>query len=447
MSFTIMTDTSANLPEEFLLENKIKCIAYTFMIDGREPENFHFEGKAFYDDMRKGKIVTTSQIPPQRYSDFFREELEQGHDVLFISMSSGISGSFNSASIAAEDLREEFPDRKLRLVDALGASLGEGLLALWAVRYREFGLGVDAAAERLLDRRYGMCQVFTVDDLRYLKRGGRLSNLAAAVGTVLQIKPLLKGNNEGKIVCFEKVRGRKRAIEAMAEKFNEFALKLPAHRQTGLLAEEILGVVDAALLVAGHVLEIEGRYLEHLACTLGIGGCDQRGVEVDEALAVEILVDGEGHLAAQAVDGAEGVGAGTQVRDGPQVFEGRVLLLQRIAHRVAAAVDRDLLVLDLHGLAAAHGLHQPALHADAGARTDLSQHRLRVGVLVHDDLQVLDGRSVVECDERDLFVPSLRPDPTFGQNLLSCFHPEQVLHLGSKYFLHFDLWILKSSPR
>ena len=227
MSFTIMTDTSANLPEEYLRENKIKCISYSFLIDGREPENFVFDGKAFYDDMRHGKIVTTSQISPQRYSDFFREELEQGHDVLFISMSSGISGSYNSASIAAADLREEFPDRKLRLVDALGASLGEGLLVVWAVRYREFGLSVDAAAERLLDRRYGMCQVFTVDDLRYLKRGGRLSNLAAAVGTVLQIKPLLKGNNEGKIVCFEKVRGRKRAIEGMAEKFNAFALDLP----------------------------------------------------------------------------------------------------------------------------------------------------------------------------------------------------------------------------
>ena len=92
-----------------------------------------------------------------------------------------------------------------------------------AVRWRAAGVGVDAAADRLLGRRYGICQVFTVDDLRYLKRGGRLSNLAAAVGTVLQIKPLLKGDNEGKIVCFEKVRGRRRAIEAMAEKFRQYA--------------------------------------------------------------------------------------------------------------------------------------------------------------------------------------------------------------------------------
>lgn len=227
MSFTIMTDTSANLPEEYLQRHKIRCISYTFLIDGAEPESFVFEGKRFYDDMRHGRLVTTSQIPPQRYADFFRSELARGQDVLFVSMSSGISGSFQSASIAAEELREEFPDRKLRLVDALGASLGEGLLVVWAVRYREFGMSVDAAADRLLDRRYGMCQVFTVDDLRYLKRGGRLSNLAAAVGTVLQIKPLLKGDNDGKIVCFEKLRGRRRAIEAMAEKFDAYALKLP----------------------------------------------------------------------------------------------------------------------------------------------------------------------------------------------------------------------------
>ena len=228
MSFTILTDTSANLPKAYLQHNGIRTIPYTFMIDGQElKEAPDFEGGRFYGDMRRGKIVTTSQIPPQRYMDFFRSELAEGRDVLFISMSSGISGSYNSACIAAEELRAEFPERRLRLVDALGASLGEGLLAVWAVRYRKAGLSVDEAADRLLERRYGMCQVFTVDDLRYLKRGGRLSNLAAAVGTVLQIKPLLKGDNEGKIVCFDKLRGRKRAIEAMAEKFNACALPQP----------------------------------------------------------------------------------------------------------------------------------------------------------------------------------------------------------------------------
>ncbi len=228
MSFTIMTDTSANLPEEYLRQHDIRCIPYSFTIDGAALDrDFVFEGKRFYDDMRHGHVVTTSQIPPQRYVDFFRGELEKGHDILFVSMSSGISGSYSSACIAAEELRGEFPERKLRLVDALGASLGEGLLVEWAVRSREKGLGLDEAADELLGRRYGMCQVFTVDDLRYLKRGGRLSNLAAAVGTVLQIKPLLKGDGEGRIVCFDKLRGRRRAIEAMAEKFGECALTLP----------------------------------------------------------------------------------------------------------------------------------------------------------------------------------------------------------------------------
>lgn len=225
MSFRIMTDTSANLPEEYLRRHEIRCIPYRFLIDGEEPEDFVFEGRRFYDDMRKGKIVTTSQISPARYADFFRAELARGNDVLFVSMSSGISGSYHSACLAAEELREEFPARKLRLVDALGASLGEGLLVLWAVRCREKGMGVDETADELLGRRWGVCQVFTVDDLGYLKRGGRLSNLAAAVGTVLQIKPLLKGDREGKIVCFDKLRGRRRAIEAMADRFDACALR------------------------------------------------------------------------------------------------------------------------------------------------------------------------------------------------------------------------------
>ena len=227
MSFSVMTDTSANLPQEFIEKNGVKCIPYSFLVDGKEPDGGPFDGKSFYDGMRGGKIVTTSQISPQRYSDFFRAELEAGRDLLFVSMSSGISGSFNSASIAAEDLRAEFPDRKLRLVDALGASLGQGLLVIWALRCRELGMDADETAELLNDRRFGVCQVFTVDDLRYLKRGGRLSNLAAAVGTVLQIKPLLKGDGEGRIVCFEKLRGRKRAIEAMAESFRKHALDRP----------------------------------------------------------------------------------------------------------------------------------------------------------------------------------------------------------------------------
>ena len=138
-------------------------------------------------------------------------------------MSSGISGSFQCAMLAADDLRAEFPERRIRLVDSLGASLGEGLLVMDAARFRAEGLDLDEAADALLRRRRQMVQVFTVDDLMFLRKGGRLSNAAALVGTVLQIKPLLKGDEAGRIVSFAKVRGRKRSIEALAEQYDALA--------------------------------------------------------------------------------------------------------------------------------------------------------------------------------------------------------------------------------
>ncbi len=230
MSFAIATDTSANLPSDLIRKYELKIVPFSFFINGSEHIDLdaeNFDAAGFFAAMRAGVKVSTSQIPPQAFVDAFAPYLEAGRDVLFVSMSSGISGSYGSSLIAADELRERYPDRTLRCVDTMGASLGEGLLVVWAVRDRRAGLSVDEAADRLLERRFSMCQVVTVDDLRYLKRGGRLSNLAAAVGTVLQIKPLLKGDSEGKIVCFDKLRGRRRAIEAMAEKFDACALPQP----------------------------------------------------------------------------------------------------------------------------------------------------------------------------------------------------------------------------
>ena len=137
-------------------------------------------------------------------------------------MSSGVSGSYASARMAAAQLQEEFPQRKLRLVDTLSASLGEGLQVLKAAEYRAAGIDLDTAADRLLEERHRMCQVFTVEDLRYLRRSGRISNLKAAVGTVLQIKPMLKGDPQGQIVCFAQVRGRKKSIEVLAEQYDRY---------------------------------------------------------------------------------------------------------------------------------------------------------------------------------------------------------------------------------
>ena len=225
--FQIMTDTSANLPSDMAQKCDVTVIPFTFYVNGARHtclDTEGFDGKTFYGAMREGAEITTSQINPQSYIDVMRPVLERGEDVLFVGMSSGISGAYHSAELAAEELRPEFPDRKIRLVDTIGASLGEGLLVLRAVREKEAGRSLDAVYEDLMDFRHRMCNIFTVDDLKYLRKGGRLSNLSFIVGTILQIKPLLKGNEVGKIVAFAKLRGRKKALEALAERYDEYVV-------------------------------------------------------------------------------------------------------------------------------------------------------------------------------------------------------------------------------
>ena len=170
--------------------------------------------------MRDGAEVTTSQINPQRYMDFMRPILEEGRDILFVGMSSGISGAYHCAEMAACELSAVFPERKIRLIDTLGASLGEGLLVLRAIQEKLKGIGIDDVYRKLLTLRHRLCNIFTVDDLKYLKKGGRLSNMAFLVGSILQIKPLLKGDEQGRIVGFAKTRGRKKAIEELAERYD-----------------------------------------------------------------------------------------------------------------------------------------------------------------------------------------------------------------------------------
>ena len=240
--YAIVTDTSANLPLSSLggaadpftdpTSNGIFVIPFIYSngtVEETCTDIYAFDGKGFYDKMREGTRYYTSQVTPQTYCDFFRPLLEAGRDVLFVGMSSGISGSFDSARTAAEMLKEDFPDRKIELVDTRGASLGEGLVTLKAQILRKVGTMISDAAKALNTMSDHMCQIFTVDNLVYLKRTGRISNLAATVGMVLHIKPLLKGDKDGHIVCCGKVRGRKKAIEAMAESFAKWTKgKIPS---------------------------------------------------------------------------------------------------------------------------------------------------------------------------------------------------------------------------
>lgn len=236
MSFTILTDTSANIPTSLLKEHDIYVIPYYYSIGEKQfscLDTEGFDGEKFYKAMRLGADIKTSAINFQSYIDFFGKFLEQGQDILFVSMSSGISSSFHCAEIATKELQEKYPDRQICLLDTIGASLGEGIFALKAAEYRDAGFTLSKTHRMLEKEKNCMYQVFTVDDLMYLKKTGRLTGSAAVIGNMLQVKPILKGNENGEIVNFAKVIGRKKAIDALAQRYN-MLVKNPEQQLVGI---------------------------------------------------------------------------------------------------------------------------------------------------------------------------------------------------------------------
>ena len=221
----LFTDTSANLPVEIIDEYGIEVVPFSYTIDGVEyiPER-EFDGKAFYAAMRAGSAVKTSMVNAGTFIEHFKTALDAGKDVLYIGMSGGISGTANAALMAKQELDEEYPDRKIVVIDTLAASLGEGLFVIKAAEHLKDGVAIDAIEETIRAQVPSMCQSFTVDDLKYLKNTGRVSGAAAIIGNVLSIHPILIGDYEGKIVVKAKVRGMKRTLDALAERYAELAL-------------------------------------------------------------------------------------------------------------------------------------------------------------------------------------------------------------------------------
>ena len=221
----LFTDTSANLPVEIIDEYGIEVVPFSYTIDGVEyiPER-EFDGKAFYAAMRAGSEVKTSMVNAGTFIERFKTALDAGKDVLYIGMSGGISGTANAALMAKQELDEEYPDRKIVVIDTLAASLGEGLFVIKAAEQLKDGVALDAIEEDIRAQVPSMCQSFTVDDLKYLKKTGRVSGAAAIIGNVLSIHPILIGDYEGKIVVKSKVRGMKRTLDALAERYAELAL-------------------------------------------------------------------------------------------------------------------------------------------------------------------------------------------------------------------------------
>lgn len=223
MSFVVFADGSANLPQSMLAG--ITLLPCDYVLDGK-PGTYlgdleNFDGHAFYQSLAAGKKMTTSLLNTQCFLDGFTPVLDQGKDVIYVSMSSGISGTCNAARIAAEELMETYPDRYVHIVDSKGCGFGSGLLAVRAAAMSREGMDAREAGALLDAEVPHACQYFTVDDLNYLKRTGRVSGATAAIGTVLNIKPILYGDSTGHIVSCSKVRGRKKSVKALADKYRE----------------------------------------------------------------------------------------------------------------------------------------------------------------------------------------------------------------------------------
>jgi len=237
MSFTVFTDGCSNLPEAILRDLQIRVLPCSYTLDdvpGVYDGHFdNFDFHEYYNKLRAGSVLKTSLLNTQLFLDHFRPELKKGRDVVYVGMSSGISGTLQSAKIAAQELAEEFPQRTVQVVDSLGAGFGPGLLACRAADLGSEGKHAEEAADILRRETDHLLQFFTVDDLSFLRRTGRISAATYALGTVLNIKPLLWGDETGHIVAYEKHRGRKRVIEAIVRLYRERAID-PQHQRVAI---------------------------------------------------------------------------------------------------------------------------------------------------------------------------------------------------------------------
>lgn len=256
-TYAVVTDGFSNLPGYLLRELDIHIMPCTYFVEG-EPVDYSgdietFESKDYYDGMREGKPIRTSLINSEAFKDHFRPLFAAGQDILYVGLSSGVSGTFQAANLAAEELMEEYPGRKVRLVDSLGAGLGTGILTCRGADYRAEGKSLDEAADLLEKDRLGLCEFFTVGSLEYLRRSGRVSGATAAIGELLDIKPLLWGDYEGHIEACAKFRGRKRVVKAILEKYKKLAVDVENSRVAishGDCLEEAQALADAVCQIA-----------------------------------------------------------------------------------------------------------------------------------------------------------------------------------------------------
>lgn len=226
--FVILTDSSADLSADMAQKLNVEVLPLGFVLDNQTyrnyPDNREMDPHVFYERLRAGDVATTNAVNVAQYVEALEPLLQAGKDVLILAFSSGLSTTYNSSRLAVEELSAKYPERKLYTVDTLCASLGQGLLVWYAARERDRGRSIEEVRDWIEEHRLNICHQFTVDDLHFLKRGGRISAATAVVGTMLQIKPVLHVDDEGHLINIGKARGRQASLKALVDRMEETAL-------------------------------------------------------------------------------------------------------------------------------------------------------------------------------------------------------------------------------
>lgn len=223
--YVLITDSSADLSQEMVQELGVTVLPLSFTIQGKTyrnyPDNREMDLPLFYDMLRAGELATTSAVNVAEYTQAVEPILQEGKDVLILAFSSGLSSTYQASVLAAGELREKYPDRKIYTVDTLCASLGQGLLVYLAAQEQRKGKSIEEVRDWAEETKLHLCHQFTVDDLHFLKRGGRISATTAVVGSMLQIKPVLHVDNEGHLINIGKARGRQASLKALVDKMEK----------------------------------------------------------------------------------------------------------------------------------------------------------------------------------------------------------------------------------
>ena len=257
--YWIVTDSTIDMPKRYVdSQENFRVLNMSYTMDGVSyvPDGTDENSREIYRQLRAGKTIVTAQVNSESWREAFEEILSGGNDLLVIAFSSGLSGTCQAAFAAAEEAREKYPDRKLEVIDSLCASAGEGLLVDYALRNRDRGMSLEENAAWVRENVQNIIHWFTVDDLMFLMRGGRVGAVSAYIGSLVKIKPILHVNEEGKLIPREKVQGRRKSIRALADKVKqnivhpEGQLVLISHGDCEAEAQSLADMIKAELPVA-----------------------------------------------------------------------------------------------------------------------------------------------------------------------------------------------------